>query len=105
MSLMILEVLHDVLLLSELSIKELRVALELVGEALVRCVQELGLVCDSLQESIIDLILNVVGVVAGLLSLIVIEELLDFLLQFVLFLVEVLYDGIVLLLLFVINGF
>jgi hypothetical protein len=102
---MILEVLHDVLLLSELSIKELRVALELVGEALVRCVQELGLVCDSLQESIIDLILNVVGVVAGLLSLIVIEELLDFLLQFVLFLVEVLYDGIVLLLLFVINGF
>ena len=104
MSLVILQVLHDVFLLSQLSIKEFRVALELIREALVRSVQELGLVGDPLQEGVIDLILDVVRVVAGLLLLVVIEELLHLVFQLALLLIQVLHDGIVLLLLVVVDG-
>lgn len=105
MPLVILEVFHDVLLLSQLRIEELGVGLELVGEALVRRVQEFRLIRDSLQEGVINLVLDVIRVVTRLLRLVVIEELLDLLLKLVLLLIEVLNDGVILLLLLVVNGF
>ena len=105
MPLVILEVFHDVLLLSQLRIEELGVGLELVGEALVRRVQEFRLIRDSLQEGVIYFVLDVIRVVTRLLRLVVIEELLDLLLKLVLLLIEVLNDGVILLLLLVVNGF
>ena len=60
MALVILQVLDNVLLLSELSVEEILVALEFVTESLVRCVHEFGFISNSLKEGIIDLILNVV---------------------------------------------
>ena len=59
-SLMILQVFHDVLLLAQLGIEELRVGLELVAQALVGRVQELGLIADALEERVVYFILNVV---------------------------------------------
>lgn len=81
MLLVSLEVLHDVLLLAQLRVEELRVRLELIGESLVGLVQELGLVADSLEESIIDLSLDVVVVVLSFIVHVVLECLIDLLLK------------------------
>jgi hypothetical protein len=60
MTLMILEVFDNVLLLAKLSVEELRVALELIAQTLVRCIKELCFITNSLEERVIDFILDVV---------------------------------------------
>jgi len=103
--LMIFQIFHYVFLLSQFGIKEFRIALEFRGQTFVRCVQKLCLISDSLEEGVIDFILDVIGVIAGLFSLVVIEELLNFFFQFVFFLIEILYNCIILLLLLIVDSF
>lgn len=104
MLLVSLEVLDDVLLLPEFGVEELGVALKFVGESLVRLVDELGLVADSLQECIVDLRLDVVEVVLLLVLLVVIEGGFDLRVKFLLSLLQVHHDAVVLLLLFAVDG-
>ena len=89
-----LEVLHDALLLSKLRVEELRVALELVGETLLRLVDELGFVTDSLQESIIDLSLDIVMMVFSLVISVVVIGLLNLGVQLSFFVIQ-LHDMVV----------
>ena len=63
-SLMILKILHNVLLLSELSIEEFGVALELIGQAFVRSIEELGFISDSLEECVVNFVLDIVRVIS-----------------------------------------
>jgi hypothetical protein len=69
----ILQVLHNIFLLSELGIEELRIAFELIAQSLVWSIEEFSLITDSLKESVIDFILNIVRVVARFLLLVVIK--------------------------------
>lgn len=101
---MVLEILDNVLLLPQLGVEEIGVALELLREPLVCAIQELGLVADALEEGVVDLVLDVVAVVPGLFSLVVLEELLDFVLELALLLIEVADDRVILLLLLVVDG-
>ena len=95
-----LQVLHDRLLLSQLGVEELRVRLELVRQTLLRLVDELGLVPNSLQEGIVDLSLDVVVMVLALVVPVVIEGSLHLRVHLPFLLVQVHHDVVVLLLLF-----
>jgi len=86
-ALVVLQVLHYVLLLSQLGIEELRVALELLAQTLIRGVQEPRFVPDALEEGVVDLVLNVVSMILGLLGLVVLKQLLHLLLKLALLLV------------------
>ena len=90
---------------SYLGIEEIRVALEFIAESLIWGVKELGLITDSLKERIINFILNVIVMEASFLLFVIFKECLDFILQFVFLLVEVLNDSIVLLLFLVVDSF
>lgn len=92
-------------MIAYLGIEEVRVTLELIRQPLVWGVQELSLVSNSLEEGFVDLILDVIAMVLGFFLLVVLEESLDFLFKFVLLLIQVLHNGIILLLLFVVDGF
>jgi hypothetical protein len=61
---MILKILHNVLLLSELCIEEFGVALELIGQPFVRSIEELGFISDSLEECVINFVLDIVRVIS-----------------------------------------
>lgn len=100
MLLVSLEVLHYVFLLAQLCVEELGVRLEFVRQSLLWLVQELGLVCDSLQESIVNFGLDVIVMVLSLVLTVVIEYGFDVILHLALFLVEVHDNVVVLLLLF-----
>mmetsp|Transcript_28452 Transcript_28452/g.27423 ORF Transcript_28452/g.27423 Transcript_28452/m.27423 type:complete len:133 (-) Transcript_28452:82-480(-) len=99
---MVLQVLHNVFLLSQLSIEVFLVAFELIAEPFVRLTDELGFIANSLEESIINLSLDVVRVESGLFSLVLLEKLLHLFLQLVLFLVQVLYNILIMLLLLIV---
>lgn len=83
--------------ISYLSIEEIRVTLELLGQSLIRLSQKFGFVANSLQEGIVDLVLDVIVVVSGFFSLVIFKESLDLLLKFVLFLIKI-HDYIVIVL-------
>jgi hypothetical protein len=89
--------------ISYLGVEEVGVTLEFLRQSLVRLCQKFGFVANSLQESIINLILNVVVVISGLLSLIVLKECLDLLFKLIFFLVKIHHYVIVVLFLFVID--
>jgi hypothetical protein len=80
------------------------VTLELIAESLVRLTDELGLVPNSLQEGVIDLILDIVLVILRLLALVLFEQSLHLLFQLVLLLVKVLHNVLILLLLLLVYG-
>jgi len=94
-----LEVIEDIVLLSEFCIEEVRVALELVGQLLIRLVDELGLVSDSLQKCFVDLRLNVVMVVFSFILAIIIKDSLDIFVQLFLLLIQI-HNNIVVVFLF-----
>lgn len=56
-----------------LGIEEVRVTLEFIAKSLVWGVKELGLISDSLKESIINFILNIVVMESGFFLLILLE--------------------------------
>jgi len=97
---MCLKVLHDRLLLSQLCVEELGVGLEFVGQTLLRLVDELGLVTDSLQEGVVDLRLDVVVMVLALVVSVVVVGGFHFRVHLTFLLVEMHHDVVVLLLLF-----
>jgi len=93
--LMRLEVLHDVFLLAQLCVEELGIGLELVGESLVRLVEELSFVADSLQEGVINLSLNIVLMVFFLVFDVVVEDLFHVTIHLALFLIKLVDNVIV----------
>ena len=77
MLLMSFKIFYDVFLLSKLRIEEILVTFKFICQFLIRLVNELGFVPDSLQESVVDLSLNVIKMVFSLVISIVIKNLLD----------------------------
>jgi hypothetical protein len=71
------KIFYDVFLLSKLRIEEILVTFKFICQFLIRLVNELGFVPDSLQESVVDLSLNVIEMVFSLVVSIVIKNLLD----------------------------
>lgn len=70
------KILNDVFLLSQLCIEEILVAFKFICQFLIRLVNELSFVSNSLQECIVDLSLNVIEMVFSLIISVVIECLL-----------------------------
>ena len=99
-----LQVLDYVLLLAQLGIEEFRIRLELICETLLRLVQEFGFVCDSLQECIVNLGLNVVVVILSLIVTIIIKHLLHIIIHLALLLVQIHHNIVILLFLLSMNG-
>lgn len=93
------EIVQDVVLLSQLGVEEVRVALELVRQFLLRLADELALVVDSLEEGFVDLRLDVVVVVLALVLPIVVKYGLHILVELLLFLVQI-HDDVLVVLLF-----
>ena len=77
MLLMSFKIFYDVFLLSKLCIEEILVAFKFICQFLIRLVNELGFVPDSLQKGVVDLSLNVIEMVFSLVISIVIKNLLD----------------------------
>jgi len=86
-SLVVFQVFQNVFLLSQLCIEEVGVGLEFSRELFVLGRQEFGFVTDTLQEGVVDFCLDVVLMVPGFLGLVVAEDLVYLLLQFIFFLV------------------
>lgn len=93
-----LQVVQDAVLLSQLRVEEVGVALEFRSQLLIGLVYEFALVADSLQESFVDLRLDVVVVVLSLVVLVVIEHLLHIFIELFLLLIEAHHNIVVVLL-------
>lgn len=68
------QVLNNTLLLSKFCIKEFRVRFELVCQPFLWLVEELGLVSNSLEESVVDLNLDVALMVLFLVLSVIVES-------------------------------
>jgi len=88
-----------------LSIEEVTIAFEFIAESLVWGVQEFSLIADSLLESFIDLILDIMIVILGLFLLVFFEERLHFLFKSHFLLIKIHNDIVVVLLLIIVDSF
>jgi hypothetical protein len=87
MLLMSFKIFYDVFLLSKLRIEKILVTFKFICQFLIRLVNELGFVPDSLQKGVVDLSLNVIEMVFSLVISIVIKNLLDVRVESSLFLI------------------
>lgn len=105
MFLMSFQVLNNTFLLSKFCIKEFRIGFEFVCQPLLRLVEELGLIANSLEECIVNLYLDIALMVLLLLLSVIIESGLHIRADLFFLLVEVHDDVIILLLLFRVGSF
>jgi hypothetical protein len=88
MFLMRLQILNNILLLSQFGIKEIRVRFKFICQSLIRLVNESCLVAYTLEECIIDFSLDVIIVESAFILTIIIENSSDVCFNFFFFLVQ-----------------
>jgi hypothetical protein len=88
MFLMRLQILNNILLLSQFCIKEIRVRFKFICQSLIRLVNESCLVAYTLEECIIDFSLDVIIVESAFILTIIIENSSDVCFNFFFFLVQ-----------------
>lgn len=100
MLLMRFQIFDDGVLLLQFGVEEVGVRFEFVGQSLVWLGDELGLVSDSLEECIVNLSLNIVLMVFLFVFSIIIKGCFHFFFHFLFFRIKLIYNTVILFLLF-----